>query len=184
MRIIYCIAYKVLAMMRLIDANENKFAPNHSYRGRTRRILIPDRLWRSFGYRRILSLPLMTQAAGMYNALLQQKQPAVLIESLNGYRLKESLPSNLGAFTVALGTSECTRAGSDLTIVSYGSTFRLAEAAAEKLAQYDIDVELIDLRSLLPFDLTQNIASAKNQPSMIVDEDVLVELLPIFFNNY
>ena len=116
----------------------------------------------------------MTQAAGMYNALLQQKQPAVLIESLNGYRLKESLPSNLGAFTVALGTSECTRAGSDLTIVSYGSTFRLAEAAAEKLAQYDIDVELIDLRSLLPFDLTQNIAKSvqKTNRLLIVDEDV------------
>ena len=116
----------------------------------------------------------MTQAAGMYNALLQQKQPAVLIESLNGYRLKESLPSNLGAFTVALGTSECTRAGSDLTIVSYGSTFRLAEAAAEKLAQYEIDVELIDLRSLLPFDLTQNIAKSvqKTNRLLIVDEDV------------
>ena len=116
----------------------------------------------------------MTQAAGMYNALLHQKQPAVLIESLNGYRLKESLPSNLGAFTVALGTSECIRAGSDLTIVSYGSTFRLAEAAAENLVQYDIDVELIDLRSLLPFDLTQNIAKSvqKTNRLLIVDEDV------------
>jgi 2-oxoisovalerate dehydrogenase E1 component len=116
----------------------------------------------------------MTQAAAMYNSLLQLKQPAVVIESLNGYRLKEPLPQNLGQFTLSLGESELLVPGRDLTIVSYGSTLRMALDAAERLKQVDIHAEVIDLQSLIPLDLTQNIKKSlqKTNRLLIVDEDV------------
>ena len=116
----------------------------------------------------------MTQAAGFYNTLLEIEQPAIVVESLNGYRLKEQLPSNLGAFFVPLGQIEVLREGSDLTAVSYGSTLRILEAAAKRLSQIGIEVEVIDAQSLIPFDLKEEIRNsiAKTSRLLIVDEDV------------
>lgn len=116
----------------------------------------------------------MTQAAAMYNSLLQIKQPAIVIESLNGYRLKETMPNNLGAFNITLGASEVLRSGTDLTMVSYGSTLRLVEAAAQRLQALDIEAEVIDLQSLIPLDINKSIAKslAKTNRLMIIDEDV------------
>ena len=116
----------------------------------------------------------MTQAAGFYNTLLEIEQPAIVVESLNGYRLKEQLPSNLGAFFVPLGQIEVIREGSDLTAVSYGSTLRILEAAAKRLSQIGIEVEVIDAQSLIPFDLKEEIRNsiAKTSRLLIVDEDV------------
>lgn len=116
----------------------------------------------------------MTQAAGMYNTLLASEEPALVIECLNGYRSKERMPSNPGDYRVALGMPEVVRSGSDLTLVSYGSTFNLAQRAAERLAEAGIEVELVDLQTLLPFDL-QSIclaSIAKTNRMLIVDEDV------------
>ena len=116
----------------------------------------------------------MVQACGMYNTLLQCDEPAILIESLNGYRLKEKQPTNLSKFTVLLGKSEVLRKGKDISIVSYGSTLRLVEKAAIELEQFNIDVEVIDLQTLIPFD-TENIireSLKKTNRLLIVDEDL------------
>lgn len=116
----------------------------------------------------------MTQAAGMYNALLQINQPAMVIESLNGYRLKEKMPQNLGEFTVPLGEVEILRQGTDITALSYGSTLRLLEEAAVALGKLGIDVEVIDAQSLLPFDQGEKVGESiqKTNRLLIVDEDV------------
>ena len=116
----------------------------------------------------------MVQASGMYNTLLQCEEPAILIESLNGYRLKEKEPTNLSKFTVLLGKSEILRQGKDITIVSYGSTLRLVEKAAIELKQLNIDVEIIDLQTLIPFDIESLIRESlkKTNRLLIVDEDL------------
>jgi pyruvate/2-oxoglutarate/acetoin dehydrogenase E1 component len=116
----------------------------------------------------------MTQAAGMYNTLLQAEEPALVIECLNGYRSKERLPENLGAFTVPMGIAEVVRTGGDVTVVSYGSTFNIAARAAERLADAGIQVELVDLQTLLPLDLTSVVGAslAKTNRLLVVDEDV------------
>lgn len=116
----------------------------------------------------------MQQAAGMYNTLLQSDDPALVIECLNGYRSKERLPSNLGEFTVPIGVPEVWCEGRDITIVSYGSTFHIAQKAAERLHVLGIDVEMIDVRTLLPFDLNHVIVESlkKTNRLLVVDEDV------------
>ena len=116
----------------------------------------------------------MQQAAGMYNTLLQSDDPAIVIECLNGYRSKEKLPSNLGEFTVPIGVPEVVREGNDLTLVSYGSTFNLCNVAADRLAELGINVEMIDVRTLLPFDLGHTIVESvkKTNRLLVVDEDV------------
>jgi pyruvate/2-oxoglutarate/acetoin dehydrogenase E1 component/TPP-dependent pyruvate/acetoin dehydrogenase alpha subunit len=116
----------------------------------------------------------MTQAAGMYNTLLRADEPALVIECLNGYRLKEMMPDNVGDFTVPLGKAEIVREGTDITIVSYGSTLRVVEEAAEELALMGISVEIVDPQTLLPFD-TEHLCAAslkKTNKLLIVDEDV------------
>ena len=95
----------------------------------------------------------MVQAVGMYNTLLEGMDPAMVVECLNGYRLKEKLPSNLLDFRVALGVPEIIREGADVTIVSYGSTLRIIAEAAEVLSEQDIDCEIMDVQTLLPFDI-------------------------------
>ncbi|CAM3548722.1 alpha-ketoacid dehydrogenase subunit alpha/beta [Flavobacterium gelidilacus] len=116
----------------------------------------------------------MTKAAGFYNALLQTDEPALVIECLNGYRLKEKMPTNLGEFTTPIGVVETIREGSDITIVSYGSTLRIIEQAAKELQEHDINVEIIDVQSLLPFDLNHDIVKSiqKTNRLLVVDEDV------------
>jgi len=116
----------------------------------------------------------MVQAAGMYKTLLESNDCALVIESLNGYRLKETLPDNIGEFSVPLGKSEVLMQGSDITLVSYGSTLRIAQQAAELLAKHQISVELIDVQTLLPFDLDGTILKSleKTNKLAIVDEDV------------
>ena len=116
----------------------------------------------------------MTKAAGFYNALLQTDEPALIIECLNGYRLKEKMPTNLGEFTTPIGVVETLRQGSDITIVSYGSTLRIVEQAAKELQEHDINVEIIDVQSLLPFDLNHDIVKSiqKTNRLLVVDEDV------------
>ncbi len=116
----------------------------------------------------------MQQAAGMYNTLLQSDDAALVIECLNGYRSKERLPSNLGEFTVPIGKAEVVREGEDLTIVSYGSTFNICAQAADRLAELGISVELVDARTLLPFDLEHTCVESlqKTNRLLVVDEDV------------
>lgn len=116
----------------------------------------------------------LTQASGMYNTLLQGQDPALVIEPLNGYRLKEKQPENLGNFTVPLGIAEQLRTGNDITLVSYGSTLRLVEEAADTLAQMGITTDVIDVQSLIPFDATNIIGASveKTNRLLIVDEDV------------
>jgi len=116
----------------------------------------------------------MTQAAGMYNMLLRADEPALVIECLNGYRLKEMMPENIGDFTVPLGKAEIIRTGTDMTIVSYGSTLRVVEEAAEELAAMGISVEIIDPQTLLPFDHDHLCAASlkKTNKLLVVDEDV------------
>ncbi|MGB0165456.1 MAG: alpha-ketoacid dehydrogenase subunit alpha/beta [Luteibaculum sp.] len=116
----------------------------------------------------------MVTAAGLYNTLLQGDDPALVVEPLNGYRTKESLPTNLGVFTTPLGVPEIVKDGSDITIVSYGSTCNLAEKACEELMELGIDAELIDVVTLLPFDIHGVIGKslAKTNRLLIVDEDV------------
>lgn len=116
----------------------------------------------------------MVQAAGMYNSLLAANEPALVIESLNGYRLKERLPQNLDKFTVPLGIPEVLHEGSDITIVSYGSTLRIIEEALVTLKQLDISCELIDVQTLLPFDINHSIVESlkKTNRILFVDEDV------------
>ena len=116
----------------------------------------------------------MVQASGMYNTLLQCEEPAVLIESLNGYRLKESEPTNLSEFTVLLGKAEILKKGFDITVVSYGSTLRLVEKAAIELKNLNIDIEIIDLQTLIPFDKEEIVKESLKKTSklFIVDEDL------------
>ena len=116
----------------------------------------------------------MTQAAGMYNTLLRSDEPALLVECLNGYRSKEKMPKNIADFTVPLGVTETLRFGEDVTLVTYGSNVRIAMQAIELLAEYGIRVELIDVQTLLPFDINHSIAeSLKNTNRLVVfDEDV------------
>lgn len=116
----------------------------------------------------------MTKAAGFYNTLLESDQTALVVECLNGYRLKEKKPDNMGEFKTPIGIVEIVKAGRDLTLVSYGSTLRLAEQAARELLEVDIDVEVIDVQSLIPFDRNQDILKSiqKTNRLLIVDEDV------------
>jgi pyruvate/2-oxoglutarate/acetoin dehydrogenase E1 component/TPP-dependent pyruvate/acetoin dehydrogenase alpha subunit len=116
----------------------------------------------------------MMQAAGMYNTLLNSDEPAIVVECLNGYRTKELKPKNLGEYTIPVGVPEIVKEGNDLTIVSYGSTFNLCQQAAQQLAEVGIDVELVDVRTLLPFDIHHICASSIEKTSrlLIVDEDV------------
>lgn len=116
----------------------------------------------------------MVQAVGMYNTLLQANDPAIVIECLNGYRLKEKMPDNLLEYTVPLGVPEIIGEGEDVTIVSYGSTLRIIQDAAERLANEDISCEIVDVQTLLPFDLHHIILSSLKKTNRIifVDEDV------------
>lgn len=116
----------------------------------------------------------MTQAAGMYNVLFRSDEPALVIESLNGYRLKESLPENVGEFTVPLGVAEIMKTGTDVTVVSYGSTLRIVEAAAEELEELGISIEIIDPQTLQPFDIKNTCGKSlsKTNRLLIVDEDM------------
>ncbi|TAE17680.1 MAG: transketolase [Bacteroidetes bacterium] len=116
----------------------------------------------------------MTQAAGMYNTLLKGIDPAIVIECLNGYRLKEAMPTNLAEFTVPLGVPEILKTGNDVTIVSYGSTLRIVQEAAELAEQLGISCEVIDVQTLLPFDVNHSIVTSikKTNNLLIVDEDV------------
>ncbi len=116
----------------------------------------------------------MTKAAGFYNTLLESDQPALVIECLNGYRLKEKMPSNIGEFKTPIGVIEVVKEGKDITLVSYGSTLRMVEQTAKDLLEVGIDAEVIDVQSLLPFDLSHDIAKsiAKTNRVMIIDEDV------------
>ena len=116
----------------------------------------------------------MTQAAGMYNTMLASDDPAVLVECLNGYRLKERVPENIGEYTVPLGVPEILTEGKDLTLVTYGSCVRIAQKAIKKLATKGISVELIDIQTLLPFDLEHRIVESlkKTNGVLFLDEDV------------
>jgi pyruvate/2-oxoglutarate/acetoin dehydrogenase E1 component len=116
----------------------------------------------------------MTQAAGMYNTLLRAEDPAIVIEVLNAYRAKEKLPSNISELTVPLGVPEIVRAGSDVTLVSYGATLRIVLEAAELLAARGIDAEVIDVQTLLPFDTRGVIVESLKKTNRVafIDEDV------------
>jgi pyruvate/2-oxoglutarate/acetoin dehydrogenase E1 component/TPP-dependent pyruvate/acetoin dehydrogenase alpha subunit len=114
------------------------------------------------------------QAVGFYNTLLQSDEPGLIVEVLNGYRLKERLPDNIGEFTIPVGIPEILREGRDLTIVTYGACCRIALAASEKLSAVGIEAEIIDIQSLLPFDIYKSILSSLKQTNRIIflDEDV------------
>ena len=116
----------------------------------------------------------MTKAAGFYNSLLEIDQPAIVIEPLNAYRTKENLPSNYGDFKTPIGEIEITQTGSDITVISYGSTFNIVAKVAEKLKDFNINCEVIDLQSLIPFDIKKEISKSilKTNKLLIVDEDV------------
>ena len=116
----------------------------------------------------------MVKAAGFYNALLKSDDPGLVIECLNGYRIKEKLPSNLGDFTTPIGVPEIVKQGDDITIVSYGSTFNLCQAAADQLEEVGISCELIDVQTLLPFDINHLIVDSlkKTNKIIFIDEDV------------
>ncbi|MCF8424062.1 MAG: transketolase [Bacteroidia bacterium] len=116
----------------------------------------------------------MTQAAGFYNLLLEADEPALVIEPLNGYRLKENLPSNIGEYKIALGIPETLKEGLDITLVTYGSSIRIAQEAIKQLEQHSISVELIDVQTLLPFDTNHTIVESLKKTNRVVffDEDV------------
>ena len=116
----------------------------------------------------------MTRAAGFHNTILRSNDPAIVIEPLNGYRLKERLPDNIGEYCLPLGVPEILKQGTDITVVTYGSTVRIAREAAEQLALHDISVELIDVQTLLPFDINRIILGSlkKTNRILFVDEDV------------
>ena len=116
----------------------------------------------------------MTKAAGFYNTLLKSDEPAIVVECLNGYRLKEKLPSNLGEFTTPVGVPEITKEGSDITLVTYGSTWRIVSEAAKELEKVEISCEVIDVQSLLPFDTNHAIVESlkKTNKVVFIDEDV------------
>lgn len=116
----------------------------------------------------------MTQAVGMYNTLLKGNDPGIMIECLNGYRLKEKLPSNLLEFTVPLGVPEVIKSGTDITMVSYGSTLKIVSEAARDLGKQNISCEVIDVQTLLPFDIHHSILESLKKTNRIIfiDEDV------------
>ena len=116
----------------------------------------------------------LTQAAGFYNTMLKSDDTALIIEPLNGYRLKEKQPDNIGEYTVPVGKVEITRAGKDITLVTYGSTWKIVTEAVEELAKLGIDAEVIDVQSLLPFDLSEEISESvkKTNRLAVIDEDV------------
>ena len=116
----------------------------------------------------------MLKAAGFYNTLINSDDPALVIECLNGYRLKEKEPSNYGDFTTPIGVPEIVRTGNDVTVVSYGSTFNLCEQAADILADMNISCELIDVQTLIPFDINHMIVNSlkKTNKIIFIDEDV------------
>ena len=116
----------------------------------------------------------MTKAAGFYNTLLESDEPALLIECLNGYRLKEKMPTNFGKFRTPIGVIETIKSGIDITLVSYGSTLRIVEDAAKELLQVGIDAEIIDVQTLLPLDINQELVKSvsKTNRLLIIDEDV------------
>ena len=116
----------------------------------------------------------MTKAAGFYNTLLESDEPALLIECLNGYRLKEKMPANFGEFRTPIGVIETIKSGIDITLVSYGSTLRIVEDAAKELLQVGIDAEIIDVQTLLPLDINQELVKSvsKTNRLLIIDEDV------------
>jgi len=116
----------------------------------------------------------MVQAAGFYNTLLLSDEPGMVVEVLNGYRLKEVLPDNIGEFTIPLGVPEVLREGSDLTIVTYGPLCRIAMETAGLLSDLDIEVEIVDVQSLLPFDINETIVESLKKTNRVIflDEDV------------
>ncbi len=116
----------------------------------------------------------MTKAAGFYNTLMESDEPALIIECLNGYRLKEKKPTNFGEFKTPIGVVETVKEGTDITLLSYGSTLRIVEQVAKELVEVGIDAEVIDAQSLLPFDLNHDVVKsiAKTNRLMIIDEDV------------
>src|SRR5690554_6516143 len=116
----------------------------------------------------------MTKAAGFYNTLLETDEPALVVECLNGYRLKEKMPSNLSEIRTPIGVVETIKEGSDITLVSYGSTLRLVEEAAKELLQAGIDAEIIDVQSLLPLDINHDMVESlkKTNRLLVIDEDV------------
>jgi 2-oxoisovalerate dehydrogenase E1 component len=116
----------------------------------------------------------MTRAAGFYNTLLNADEPAIVVEVLNGYRVKERLPDNIGEMTLPLGIPEIIREGKDVTVVTYGATCRIAIDAAEKLSKVGIEIEVIDIQSLLPFDIHSMIVESLKKTSRVLflDEDV------------
>jgi pyruvate/2-oxoglutarate/acetoin dehydrogenase E1 component/TPP-dependent pyruvate/acetoin dehydrogenase alpha subunit len=116
----------------------------------------------------------MTKAAGFYNTLLKSDEPAIVIENLNGYRLKERIPKNLGEFTTPIGIVETIKEGEDITLVSYGSTLKLVEEASKDLSQIGIDAEIIDAQCLLPFDSNHEVLASvqKTNRLVIIDEDI------------
>jgi pyruvate/2-oxoglutarate/acetoin dehydrogenase E1 component/TPP-dependent pyruvate/acetoin dehydrogenase alpha subunit len=126
----------------------------------------------------------MVQAVGMYNTLLQSNDPGLVIECLNGYRLKEKLPSNLLAYTVPLGIPEIVKIGTDITIVTYGSTLRIVSEASETLEKTGISCEVVDVQTLLPFDINQSIVESLKKTNRIVfvDEDVPGGAAAFMFN--
>jgi pyruvate/2-oxoglutarate/acetoin dehydrogenase E1 component len=116
----------------------------------------------------------MTQAAGFYNTLMKSDEPALVIESLNGYRLKEPMPANIGEFCTPIGKVETLKEGTDITLLSYGSTLRIVEKVAQDLQEVGIDAEVIDAQTLLPFDLEHEVVKSlqKTNRLLIIDEDV------------
>jgi pyruvate/2-oxoglutarate/acetoin dehydrogenase E1 component len=116
----------------------------------------------------------MTKAAGFYNTLLKSDEPAIVVECLNGYRLKEKMPKNSGEYLTPIGVVDTIKEGTDITLVSYGSTLRIISDAAKQLQEVGINAEIIDVQSLLPFDINHDIVKsvAKTNRLMVIDEDV------------
>ncbi|NOR27763.1 MAG: transketolase [Lutibacter sp.] len=116
----------------------------------------------------------MTKAAGFYNTLLACDEPGLIVENLNGYRLKEKLPNNFGEFKTPIGVVETVKEGTDITVLSYGSTLKIIEDSVNNLAQVDINIEIIDAQSLLPFDTNQDVVKSiqKTNRLIVIDEDV------------
>jgi pyruvate/2-oxoglutarate/acetoin dehydrogenase E1 component/TPP-dependent pyruvate/acetoin dehydrogenase alpha subunit len=116
----------------------------------------------------------MTKAAGFYNTLLESDEPALIVECLNGYRIKEKMPNNLGEFKTPIGVVETVKKGTDITLVSYGSTLHIVVEAAKELKQVGVDVEVIDVQTLLPLDLDHDMVKsvAKTNRLLVIDEDV------------
>ncbi len=116
----------------------------------------------------------MTKAAGFFNTMMESDNPALIIENLNGYRLKEKQPNNFGEFRTPVGVAETVKYGTDITLVSYGSTLKIAQEAADELEKFDVSCEIIDIQSLMPLDLSHDIVKSvkKTNRLMVIDEDV------------